>query len=123
MATAIASLYGVGSYIHGGVYQQTWTATVSGVGHPMGAPHLPDKTIQMQGTTGGTSRIIMEGTNGSVASTATWITLRSVTDGAIDSTNVTGGLFFQTRGIHRMIRPNFDIVTAGKTLSVIVIAK
>ena len=89
----------------------------------MAAPHLPDKNIQLQGPTGGTSRIIMEGTNGSVASTATWITLRSVTDGAIDSTNVTGGLFFQPRGNPRMIRPHFETVTAGKTLSVIVIAK
>jgi hypothetical protein len=123
MPTAISALYGVGSYIHGGVYEQTWNATVSGRGHPMAAPHLPDKNIQLQGPTGGTSRIIMEGTNGSVASTATWITLRSVTDGAIDSTNVTGGLFFQPRGNPRMIRPHFETVTAGKTLSVIVIAK
>ena len=122
MATAVAALLGSGSYIQKGVYTHTWNATVSGRGNPLSAVHLADKTIQIQGPTGGTSRIIIEGTNGDDASTATWITLTTPTDGALDFTNVTGG---QLKGIlqnPRLIRPHFETVTTGKTLSVILIA-
>jgi hypothetical protein len=125
MTTAISALLGSGNYIARGVYQHTWSATISGRGNPLSAANLPDKTVQITGPTGGTSRVILEGSNGapSTADTATWITMRSVTDGAIDTTNATGGLFFQFRGNPRMIRPHFDTVTTGKTLSVIIVAK
>lgn len=123
MATAVAALLGSGNYIARGVYQHTWSATISGRGNPLSAANLPDKTVQIQGPTGGTSQVILEGTNGAAASTATWITMRSVTDGAIDITNATGGLFFQLRGNPRMIRPHFATVTTAKTLSVIIVAK
>jgi hypothetical protein len=123
MPTAVAALLGSGNYIARGVYQHTWNATVSGRGNPLSAANLPDKTVQFQGPTGGTSRVILEGTNGGVASTATWITMKSVTDGSMDMTNVTGGTFFQIRGNPRMIRPHFETVTTGLTCSVIIVAR
>jgi hypothetical protein len=123
MVTAIAALLGSGLYISKGVFQQTWNATISGRGNPMSAAQFPDKQIQIQGPTGGTSRVIIEGTNGSVPSTATWITMQTVTDGALDFTNVTGGLMFQPRGNPLLIRPFFQVVTTGLTASVIIVAK
>ena len=123
MATAIAALFAPCVAIARGVYAQRWTATVSGVGNPMKAAHLPDKTVQLQGPTGGTSNIIIEGTNGSVVSTATWITLTTPTDGDLNFTNVTGGIMKVIRENHFMIRPKFLTVTAGKALTVQIIGR
>ena len=123
MATAIAALQAASVAVARGVYAQRWTATISGVGNPMVAANLPDKTVQIQGPTGGTSRIIIEGTNGAVVSTATWVTLSTPTDGALDFTDVTGGTLQVIRENPLMIRPRFDTVTAGKTLTAQVLAR
>ena len=124
MATAIAALQSAGKYIARGIYQMEWTAAVSGVGTPLDAFQYPDKTVQIQGpTSGGSSRIIIEGTNGGVVSTATWITLTTPTDGDLDFTNVTGGVMRAIRENPRMIRPRFESVTAARSLNVRIIAK
>ena len=123
MATAPAALITNGKYISKGVYSMGWSATVAGVGNPMYAAALPDKTFQLQGPTGGTSNIVIEGTNGSTVSTATWITLTTPTDGLIDFTNVTGSILKVIRENPRMIRPNFVTVTTGKTLTCTIIAR
>lgn len=77
-----------------GVYRMEWSsdAGVTGVGNPLVGAHLPDKTVAFYGPTGGTSQVILEGTNGSVPSTATWVTLTTPTDGDLSFTNVTGGI-------------------------------
>ena len=123
MATAIASLLADTVAISRGVYLTEWSATASGVGNPLSAPDFPDKTVQLQGPTGGTSRIILEGTNGALASTATWIVLTTPTDGDIDFTNVTGGVLKIIRENPRMIRPRFETVTSGKTLIVRIVSR
>jgi uncharacterized protein YxjI len=87
------------------------------------AANLPDKTVQLQGPTGGTSRIIIEGTNGAAASTATWVTLTTPTDGSLDFTDVTGGTLKVIRENPLMIRPRFETVTSGKSLTVQIVAR
>lgn len=123
MPTAIAALQTAGLYISKGVHSMSWSATVSGVGTPLDAAALPEKTVQMQGPTGGTSRIIIEGTNGDTAGTATWVTLSTPTDGLLDFTNVTGGILKVIRESPRMIRPRFETVTTGKTLTVLIVSR
>jgi hypothetical protein len=122
MATAITALLAKVESPVRGVYIQEWTATVSGRGNPLHAAYLPDKTVQMQGPTGGTSQIIIEGTNGSVVSTATWITLTTPTDGDLSFTNVTGGTMKVIRENPLMIRPHFSVVTGG-TMTVRIVAR
>lgn len=101
-----------------------WTATVSGPGNPFIGPYMEDMTFALYGPTGGTSQIILEGTNGSVVSTATWVTLlESVSGAALDYTNVTGGVMVSPRARPRMIRPRFAVVTSGKTLNVNMVAR
>lgn len=123
MPTAIAALLGSGDYIIQGVHKMEWSATISGVGNPLQAAHLPDKTVQLLGPTGGSSQIIIEGTNGDAPSTAIWTILTTPTDGDLDFTNVTGGIIKAIRENPRMIRPRFPAVTAGTILNVIIISR
>ena len=123
MATAIAALISKVEAVAKGVYSQEWSATVSGVGNPLHAAYVDWVTLQLHGPTGGASKIIVEGTNGQTVSTATWTTLDSASGAAIDYANVTGGLVLSLRDLPLMVRPNFDTVTAGKTLTVKMIAR
>jgi len=128
MATALAGSIARTKveYITRGVAVQEWGATVSGVGLPMHAAHLPEKTVHISppSTLAGTSRIIIEGSNGSAASTATWVPLTTPTDGLLDFTAVTtGGQMKVIRENPRMIRPHFETVTTGETLVVRIIAR
>jgi len=123
MATAIAALLAKTEAIAKGLYHINWSATVSGVGNPFVGPHLDWSTVQIQGPTGGTSQVDIEGTNGQAVSTATWITLESVSGESLSFTNVTGGRMLSIREIPFMVRPNFSTVTAGKTLSVTMVVR
>jgi hypothetical protein len=126
MATALAALLGKVEYIERGVAVQEWSATISGVGNPLHAPHLPEKTVHIGAPTtlAGTSRIIIEGSNGTAASTATWLPLTTPTDGLLDFTSVTaGGQLKVIRENPRMIRPHFHTVTTGETLTVRIVAR
>lgn len=125
MATAVAALLAEVKSLTKGVYFQEWTATVSGVGNPLHAAHLPDKTVYIGAvTTGsGTSRVYVEGTNGAAASTATWATLTTPTDGLIDFTGVSTPSIKIIRENPRMIRPVFLTVTTGETMSVGIICR
>ena len=128
MATALAGAIARTKveYITRGVAVQEWGATVSGVGPPFHGAHLPEKTVHVSPPTtlGGTSRVIIEGTNGSAPSTATWVPLTTPTDGLLDFTAVTaGGQINVIRENPRMIRPHFHTVTAGETLTVHLIAR
>jgi hypothetical protein len=123
MATAAATSLAQTVAIARGVYIMDWNGTVAGVGNPFTGPAFLDVSFQVQGPTGGTSNVVIEGTFGAVASTATWVILESVSGGAMNYTNVTGGIIQKVRSVPRMIRPNFVTVTTGKTLSVRMIAK
>ncbi len=128
MATALATMLAECTAIAKGVYRQKWSAGVvasGNVGNPMVAPNLPDKTVYIEGpsTAAGTTRIIIEGTNGAVVSTATWTTLTTPTDGALDFSGVTAARIKVIRENPRMIRPRFPVVTAGETVSVEIIAR
>ena len=123
MATAIAALLTKCEAISKGVYAMNWSAAVSGVGNPFVGPHLDWSTVQVQGPTGGTSQVIIEGTNGQTVSTATWITLESVSGESLAFTNVTGGRMFSIREIPFMVRPRFETVTTSKTLTVKMIVR
>ena len=108
-----------------GVYRMDWSSDsgVTGVGNPFVGAHLPDKTVALYGPTGGTSQIIIEGTNGSVVSTATWVTLSTPSLGDLDFTNVTGGKMLIVRENPFMIRPRFAVVTTGKVLNAVIVAR
>jgi hypothetical protein len=108
-----------------GVYETTWLATVSGVGNPLNCSRLSEHTVQCVGPTGGTSRIIIRGSNAADASSATavWNVLSTPTDGNLDFTNVTGGLVKVVLETPRSIQPQFETVTTGKTLSVIIVSR
>ena len=128
MTTAIAALIGYGKYVSKGVHEQVWNANVSGRGNYLDAAALPDKTVHILGpsTGGGSSRIILEGTNESYPTTPTarWTTLTSPTDGDFDFTAmVTVGIIRALRENPRYIRPHFETVTTGETLGVIIISR
>ena len=123
MATAVAALLTKVEAIAKGVYSMEWTATVSGVGNPFIGPALDWTTVQVQGPTGGTSSISIEGTNGSVVSTATWITMESVSGETLSWTDVTGGKILSLREIPLMVRPNFATVTTAASMSVKLVAR
>jgi hypothetical protein len=127
MPTAVAALLGSGNYIAKGVYQHTWTATVSGRGNPLSAANLPDKTFTLNGATtaAGTSRVILEGTNdASPGATTVWMPLTSPTDGDMDFTTLpTTAVMRSIRENPRYIRPHFHTVTTNSTLNLIIIAR
>jgi hypothetical protein len=126
--TAIAALLGSVSYIQKGVAQMTWGATISGVGNSFDAPHLPEKTLHIRPptTAGGTSRIIIEGTNSTTITGAdeVFTTLTSPTDGQLDFTSIpAAGIIRAIRENARFIRPRFETVTTGETLQVQIVAR
>lgn len=128
MTTAVAALLGSGDYISRGVHQQTWSATISGRGNPISNASLPDKTVSIAGATtaAGTSRVIIEGTNEAwpTTPTAVWQTLTSPTDGNMNFTTLATTMIVRAiRENPRFIRPNFDTVTGGSTLQVIIISR
>jgi hypothetical protein len=127
MPTAVAALLGSGDYIVKGVHQIEWNATVSGRGNPLSAANMPDKTMTINGVTtaGGSSRIILEGTNDDpLSATTAWQTLTSPTDGDMDFTGLpTTGFVKAIRENPRYIRPFFQIVTTNSTLNVIIISR
>ncbi len=124
MATAPTTLTSKVEALSKGIYRQSWTATAAGVGNPYIGPGLAgDMTFQLAGPTGGTSSIAIEGTNESTPSTANWFTLEAATGGTISYTNVTGGMLVAPNAIPYAVRPNFAVVTAGKSLSVIMVVR
>tara|TARA_Y100000310_G_scaffold258188_1_gene266510 strand:+ start:2666 stop:3046 length:381 start_codon:yes stop_codon:yes gene_type:complete len=117
-----------GKYIMKGVHEMIWTTSgAAGAGTPLDAPNLPDKTMYINGpsTGGGTSQIIIEGTNITGApSVVPWITLTSPTDGLLDFTAmVTTAIMRVIRENPLRIRPRFAVVTTGETLSVVIISR
>ncbi len=111
MATAVAALLAKCVAQSKGIYTMDWTATVSGVGNPFVGPAADWMTVQIQGPTGGTSQIDIEGTNGQTVSTATWVIMESVSGESLSFTNVTGGRMISVREVPFMVRPNFGTVT------------
>ena len=101
-----------------GVAVMSWSATVSGFGNPLNAPHLTDKTVEVRGPTGGTSRVIWEGSND--APTGIFYTIQSIQ--GVDLNYATEGLDLVAQN-PLYIRPRFDTVTAGKTLVATIVAR
>jgi|6_EtaG_2_1085325.scaffolds.fasta_scaffold03487_7 hypothetical protein len=122
--TAIAALLGSCSYVQRGVLKMEWTATVSGVGNFLDAPHLPDKTVHIKApsTISGTSRIIIEGTNGA-PSDGPWTTLTTPTDGLLDYVGIVTSMMKVIRENPLYIRPRYETVTAGESLNVVIISR
>jgi hypothetical protein len=126
--TAIAALLGTVEYVQKGVAQMTWGATISGVGNSFDAPHLPEKTLFISPPTsaGGTSRVIIEGSNVSTVTGAinVFTTLTSPTDGQLDFSAIpAAGIIRVIRENPRVIRPRFETVTAGEDLQVMIVAR
>jgi hypothetical protein len=126
--TAIAPLLGTVEYIYKGVAEMKWGATISGVGNSFDAPHLPEKTVHIKAptTAGGTTRVIIEGTNATTVTGADAVfqTLTSPTDGLLDFTTIAAaGILRVIRENPRFIRPRFETVTAGENLQVRIVAR
>ena len=118
MATAAINSYC--EYTSRGVAQMVWTATgITGEGVAMNAPGLPDKTVHIVGPTGGTSTVIIEGTNDATP-TGTWTTLTDPQGNAISKTSDAIESILENP---KYIRPRFSVVTSGKTIVVTIVAR
>ena len=62
---ATAAVVGSTVALSKGVYKTewNWTSTATGGSNPMNAPHLPEKTVQVHGPTGGDTSVIIQGSN------------------------------------------------------------
>ena len=105
-----------------GVVEMTWTATgVTGVGFAMHAPNYPDKTVHVLGPTGGTSQVVIEGTNATTPTTAAanWTTLADPQGNALSTTTQIIEAILENP---RYIRPRFPVAT-GPTVTVRIVAR
>ena len=104
---ATAAVLGSTVALSKGVYKTewNWTTTASGGSNPMNAPHLPEKTVQVHGPTGGDTSVIIQGSNVSAVpptgvGASEWTTLTTPTDGEL---TLAGAL---NSGSLRVIREN-----------------
>jgi hypothetical protein len=103
----------------------SWSFVSGGarIGYAMNAPNLPDKTVWVEGPTGGTSQIIIEGTNATTATVGAtqWYTLSyAATGGDLDFTTREVGQILENT---RYIRPRCVTVTNGMTVTVKILAR
>lgn len=106
-----------------GICEMSWTATkVTGVGFAMNAPNLPDKTVHVLGVTGGTTQVIIEGTNATspTVGATQWTTLVDPQGTDLDFTNRAIETILENP---RYIRPRWPVATGGHDVSVVIIAR
>lgn len=102
-----------------GVCQMHWQATgVTGVGFAMNAPGFPDKTVQVLGPTGGTTQVVIEGSNEDTP-TGVFTTLVDPQGNDLDFTDAAVEAILENP---RFIRPRFPVAT-GPTVDVRIIAR
>ncbi len=119
---ATADLPASHKFIAKGIVEMRWTATgVTGVGFAMNAPNLPDKTVHVLGPTGGTTQVVIEGTNATTATVGAtdWTTLVDPQGTALDHVSS----FIETILENpRYIRPRIPVAT-GPDVTVTIIAR
>lgn len=105
-------------YISKGVAQITWSGlSASGdVGRAHVAPDLNDKTVYVEGPAGGTTQVVLEGTN---TATGTYTTLTDPLGNALEFTTATTAVILQNP---RYIRPRLNTAT-GVSVNVIIVAR
>lgn len=129
---ATANVLGSTKAIARGVYQTVWdwTATATGSSNPMSAHRFPDKTVQVFHPTGGTSRIVIEGSNvtaalngADVGSASDWTVLTTPTDGLLQVAGalINSGDIKVIRENPRWIRGRASTVTGD--IKVVIIAR
>lgn len=103
-----------------GVMRMQWVFTASGAGFAMNAPDLTDKTVHVVGPTGGTSQVVLEGSNDGSGATAVWETLH---DPQGNDLSTVSGLIETILENPQYIRPRAPTVTTGKSIQVTIIAR
>ena len=108
------------TWIARGVVRATWTGfNATGVGTPLDAPTLPDKTVQVFGTfVSGGGTIIIEGEN--TATGANWVTLNDPQGDALSFTTGTVAAILENPA---RIRPRMSAQASTTDLSVVIIAQ
>ncbi len=118
---ATADLTSFHNMIAKGVCQMRWTSTgVTGVGFAMNAPYLPDKTVHVIGPTGGTTNVVIEGTNDDSPTTTNWTTIVDPQGNALDFTNEAMETILENP---RYIRPRIPTATGGADIVVTIMAR
>lgn len=103
-----------------GVCSVQWTATgITGLGVAMNAPGLPDKTVQVIGPTGGTTQVVIQGSNDATPTVGNWTTLVDPQGNDLDFTDAAIEAILENP---RYIRPNFAVAT-GPTVTVTILAR
>ncbi len=129
---ATADVIGATKALARGVYQTvwSWTSTATGASNPMSCHAYPDKTVQAFHPTGGTSRIVIEGSNvtaalngADIGSASDWTVLTTPTDGLLQVAGafVNSGDIKVIRENPRWIRGRASTVTGN--IKVIIIAR
>lgn len=110
--------------INKGVVVGTWSAIKQAAGStgglPFDGPYYVNKSVQTRGTQGGTSTIIIEGSNAPTA-TGPYGTLTSASGAALSFTAVQRPL--QIRENPRWIRPRLSTASGTTNLTVEIVAQ
>ncbi len=103
-----------------GIVEMRWTAVgVTGVGFAMNAPGLADKTVHVVGPTGGTTQVVIEGTNDDTPTGDNWTTLVDPQGNDLDFTNQGVEAILENP---KFIRARFPVAT-GPTVIVTILAR
>ena len=122
MATADISAFH--DMIGKGVCQMEWSfAGVTGVGFAMNAQNMPDKTLHVRCDlfAGGTTNVVIEGTNEATPTTTRWKTLVDVHENSLDLNTINAtGILETILDNPRYIRPRVPTVTTAVTSPIVV---
>lgn len=103
-----------------GVYKTQWSVTgVTGIGYALNAPNLPDKTLHVLGPTGGTTQVVVEGTNDDTPTGDNWTTLVDPHETDLSFTDEAIEAILENP---RYIRPRFPVAT-GPAVTVTIISR
>lgn len=118
---ATASVVSEVKYVDRNVVKQIWTfiTGLEGHGNPFSGAAYPDKSIQFSGASGGTSSVVIEGSNDDAAS-GTYHTLADPQGNVLTAGNSRVEAVLENT---RWIRPRASTVTAGSSIVVSLIAK
>lgn len=119
MATAITVAETV--WIQKGVARISWvfaSGTTLGQGNALSAPHLPDKTVQVFGPTGGTTSVTIQGSN-DLTPTGNYVTLVDPQGTNLSFTNTAIEAILESP---RFIRPDLTVAT-GPAVTVTIVSR
>ena len=116
-----------------GAYRARWLF-VSGVfasgdvGQAFDAPHLPDKSVWVDGPTGGTTAVVIEGPNEPQAATSShptgpWQTLHSAAVQGATTLSFTDSGVDQILENTLYVRPRLETATGGQSITVVITAQ